>query len=104
MLFNGKRTRFGKMYMEAVRFFRLSHPKPTPHGIRRGSASWHFKIHGSYDRTVEHGRWASVKSARTYINEAAAEEAALASSEEGRLRIKDGAEICLPWLHKYFCS
>ena len=83
-------------------FFRLSHPKPTPHGIRRGGASWHLKIHGPYDRTVEHGRWASVKSARTYINEAAAEESAMASCENGKLRLKDGVELCRPLLRRFF--
>ena len=102
MLFNGKRARFAELYKDAVSFFRLSHPKPTPHGIRRGGASWHFKIHGSYDRTVEHGRWASVKSARTYINEAAAEESAMASCEKGKLRLKDGVELCRPLLRRSF--
>ena len=102
MFFNDKRIIFGKLYKDAVSCFRLSHPKPTPHGIRRGGASWHFKVHGSYDRIVEHGRWASVKSARTYINEAAAEESALSSCEKGRLRLKDGAELCRPLLRRSF--
>ena len=53
-------------------------------------------------RTIEHGRWASVKSARTYINEAAAEEAALASTEKGRLRLKDGVALCRPLLRRTF--
>ena len=41
-LFNGKPAEFYKLYKEAVAFFRVAHPKPTPHGIRRGGASWHF--------------------------------------------------------------
>jgi integrase len=101
-LFNCKRSRLAELYKNAVSFFRLSHPKPTPHGIRRGGASWHFGIHGSYDRTVEHGRWASVKSARIYINEAAAEESAMASCEKGKLRLKDGVDLRRPLLRRSF--
>ena len=102
MLFNGKRPHFTALYKAAVIFYSLSHPKPTPHGIRRGGASWHFGLYGLFDRTVEHGRWASVKSARVYINEAAAEEAALPSNVKGRLRLKDGEELALPLLEKAF--
>ena len=75
-------------------FFRLKHPKPTPQGIRRGGASWHFKLHGLYDRTVEHGRWSCVRSARIYINEAAAEESAEASCKLGLRRIEDAVALC----------
>ena len=77
-----------------LRSFRLSHPKPTPHGIRRGGASWHLQAHGSYDRTVEHGRWATVRSARIYINEAAAEQATIASSEMDQRRLEDAVKLC----------
>jgi len=35
-LFNGTSADFSALYKSAVAFFRLSHPKPTPHGIRRG--------------------------------------------------------------------
>ena len=41
-LFNRKPADFYKRYQEAVSFFCLAHPKATPHGIRRGGASWHF--------------------------------------------------------------
>ena len=34
-LFNGTSAEFSALYKSAVAFFRLSHPKPTPHGIRR---------------------------------------------------------------------
>ena len=73
-LFNGPAGRFYALYREAVQYLHLRHAKPTPHGIRRGGASWHFNLKGSFDATAEHGRWSSIKSARIYINEAAAEE------------------------------
>jgi integrase len=101
-LFNKKPSDFYKRYREAVAFFNLKHPKPTPHGIRRGGASWHFKLHGSFDRTVEHGRWASVGSARIYINEAAAEESALGSCVQSRRRIADAIHCCPGLLREAF--
>ena len=102
-LFNGTSAEFSALYKSAVAFFRLSHPKPTPHGIRRGGASWHFQVHGSYDGTVEHGRWATVRSARIYINEAAAEQATNASSELGQRRLEDAVKLCPSLLRKTFC-
>ena len=101
-LFNGKPKEFHQLYRDAVSFFRLAHPKPTPHGIRRGGASWHFKLHGSFDRTVEHGRWASVGSARVYINEAAAEEAAGGACDLGQRRIRDAVVMCPVLLKRFF--
>ena len=92
-LFNGSSTQFSSLYRDAVAFFRLSHPKPTPHGIRRGGASWHFNLHGQYDRTVEHGRWQTVKAARIYINEASAEEAAKSASSLGQSRLRDAVAL-----------
>ena len=97
-----KPSDFYNRYQEAVACFHLSHPKPTPHGIRRGGASWHFKLHGSFDRTVEHGRWSSVGSARIYINEAAAEAAAMGTSIKGRSRLNDAVKACPGLLRKAF--
>ena len=102
-LFNRKPADSYKRYQEAVPFFCLVHPKATPHGIRRGGgASWHFKLHGSFDRTVEHGRWASVGSARIYINEAAAEEAALGACDKGKRRVQDAMKSCSSLLRREF--
>ena len=100
--YSKKPSDFYNRYREAVTFFRLDHPKPTPHGMRRGGASWHFKLHGSFDRTVEHGRWSSVGSARIYINEAAAEAATMGSSAEGQSRLKDAVQACPELLRKAF--
>ena len=35
-LYRGTSSEFAEVYKSAVAFFRLSHPKPTPHGLRRG--------------------------------------------------------------------
>ena len=48
--------------------YRVEHRKPTPHGVRRGGATWHFGFYGSYDKIQDHGRWNQLKSARLYID------------------------------------
>ena len=59
LLFNKKRTRFAELYKEAVAFYRLPHPKPTPHGIRRGGRR------GTFSSTVcTTGRWSMVDGRR----------------------------------------
>ena len=40
-----------------------------PYSLRRGGATMHFGRHGSLDRLLIQGRWASSKTARIYINE-----------------------------------
>ena len=76
--------------LEAVQYLQLRHPKPAPHGIRRGGASWRFNVKGSFDATAEHGRWSAVKTARIYINEVAAEETIHLLPPIGQQRVKDG--------------
>ena len=41
------------------------------YSIRRGGATYNFRVTGSYDRTCERGRWGNVKTCRMYIDEAA---------------------------------
>ena len=60
-------------YKQSAAHFGLIDSRVTSHGLRRGGATWHFCTHGSYDCTASHGRWASIKSARTYIDRAVAE-------------------------------
>ena len=40
-----------------------------PYFIHRGGASWHFQTTGSLEQIVFKGRWASVATARTYVQE-----------------------------------
>ena len=77
----------------------LKHPNLTSHGIRRGGATWLFGKTQSYDLTQEHGRWASVKSAKAYINAATAEAGAASLPKWGEER-KLKAVQCLPHLLK----
>ena len=56
---------------QAASFFGVSDERLTPHGLRRGGATWFFSVHDSYDATTAHGRWAHVATCRIYIDQAA---------------------------------
>ena len=60
-LFNGTSADFSALYKSAVAFFRLSHPKPTPHGIRRGGPLGISAYTGSMTE-----RWGAVYSRRSF--------------------------------------
>ena len=56
--------------IEAASFYGVVHDRLTPHGRRRGGATWYFSIHHNYDITCSHGRWAHVPTCRMYIDQA----------------------------------
>ena len=62
-----------------------------PYALRRGGASWHFQTTGSLEQTVFKGRWASVATARSYIQEG------LALLAQTRLSEKANSE-CAAWI------
>ena len=64
---------FTREYKELGSFLGVRSDAFTPHGLRRGGATWHFGLFFSYDRTQEHGRWSHQRTARQYIDEAMAE-------------------------------
>ena len=81
---------------DAARHFGLVSRRVTSHGLRRGGATWHFSLYGSYDRTAGHGRWRSVPSARKYIDQAVSELHESGLPVWGKERLAD----CLPlWDH-----
>ena len=41
----------------------------TPYGVRRGGATWYFLETASLDATLARGRWATSKTARSYIDD-----------------------------------
>ena len=57
------------------------------YSLRRGGATTHFRIHNSFDSTVERGRWASLSTARQYLEDAAAQTATLAVPEGQRAQL-----------------
>ena len=68
-LFDGNYRDFNFTLQDAAAFFGLSHLNLTPHGLRRGSATWHCALYQSYDRTQQHGRWQQTMTAKIYIDE-----------------------------------
>ena len=58
-----------------ARNLRLGFPKRKykPYSMRRGGATLLLKLTQSYDHVTQRGRWAHVRTARIYINEAQAE-------------------------------
>jgi integrase len=73
LIFSQSYRSFAASLIYYVKCFGLSHPNLTPHGLRRGGATWHFCKFQSYDKTQEHGRWAQARTARIYIDEAMTE-------------------------------
>jgi integrase len=51
-------------------------PRYTPHSLRHGGASHDYLLHGDVYRIMLHGRWASEKSVKRYIQTSAARLAA----------------------------
>jgi integrase len=96
-LFNGSYREFCSRLQDASAFFGLAHPNLTPHGLRRGGATWHFSLFFNYDRTQQHGRWKQQQTAKGYIDEAMAElgQASLPAAGKARLH---RAEALLPEL------
>ena len=82
----------------AARKFHLQHPRLTPYGLRRGGATHHFLEQESYDRTAELGRWAQVKTARLYIEGAAAELGEWSIDSKGTALMTELHEVLKHWV------
>ena len=77
--------------------FGLVHPNLTPCCLGRGGATWHFSTYHSYDATQAAGRWASLKPARGYIDQAMMDQAGSGLPGGGKARLRKAAS-CLPSL------
>ena len=104
-LFNEPRHSFFKFYREGIEYFNVAHSKPTPHGIRRGGATWHFGLYGLYDKTQEHGRWAQLRTARLYIDQATTATSEANLQEPGASHLADAQTLFFKILRRTFdCS
>ena len=65
-----------------ARIIGLEHDRLSAYSLRRGGAAEHFARGGSYDKACEAGRWAQLKTARTYIDGALTDLAASHISED----------------------
>jgi integrase len=64
---------FRRMFNQCLVVLELKGMNYTPYSLRRGGATWHFRIFGRMDATMVRGRWSAARSARIYINDGVAE-------------------------------
>ena len=74
-------------------FFKLDQFNFQFYSLRRGGASWDFRLHGSMERTLLNGRWESVSTARVYVNDALASSVLVKMTEESRLLLTQVAVL-----------
>ena len=77
-----------KIIKEYASFFGVSHPHVTPHSLRRGGATWHFKRCQNVDVVQALGRWSQARTAKLYIDEALADTSEAELSVEGRQQLR----------------
>ena len=77
---------FQRVFAEIRSLLQLEGLKLTLYSWRRGGASWDFRSHGSMETTLLRGRWASVRTARLYVQDAVAEATTLGLTEAQRAR------------------
>ena len=61
-----------RLFRRAVAALGLADKKVTLYSFRRGGATADFFAHGSKEKTLLRGRWASARSARIYVQDAVA--------------------------------
>ena len=72
-ILSGSSRKFGDDLRWLARSVGFSHPLLLPYSLRRGGATWHFHEYGSLSLTTARGRWIHERTAKIYINGAAAE-------------------------------
>ena len=71
----------------------FSHSRLTPYSLRRGGATWHMHTFGSLSTTALLGRWRHEKTAKIYIDGAAAEWASWQLSDDARTMLAKGRKV-----------
>ena len=66
----------------------FEHKRFTPYSFRRGGATWHFHKYGSLHLTCIAGRWKHERTAKIYINGAAAEWMSWQVPSEGKQMLR----------------
>lgn len=78
---------FRLLFRSLLRVFDLSDLGLSPYSLRRGGATWDFLRHGSMEKALLRGWWASTPAARVYLQDAAASvvDLQLTEQQEGLL-------------------
>ena len=93
-VYEGNTRHLGEDLRWAARKFGLEHARLTPYAFRRGGATHYFLQCGSLDRTAELGRWQDVKTARLYIEGAAAELGDWGIEAKGQEYVERLGQVC----------
>jgi integrase len=101
-IFGGSYAENSAALVDLCGCFGLSHPNLTPHGFRRGGATWHFSINGSYDLTQQHGRWQDAKTAKAYIDEAMSVTGVASLPPSGVSRLAKANRVLPSLLRRHF--
>ena len=72
MLMDLTQPAFRQLFTRAVRFFDLVELRILPYSLRRGGATWDFRVYGKMSRTLDRGRWQQERTARLYVQDALA--------------------------------
>ena len=94
-MLNMRPERFRKLFNHLKLFFGVTEHLQL-YSLRRGGATWDFLAHGSMERTLLRGRWASSSTARIYLQDAVAAVSLLSLTPEQLARLKH----CASYLHK----
>ena len=71
-LLAGSAGGFRRWFEDACCRLGVAHCGFRPYSLRRGGATHHWEVGGNLAKTIERGRWSSVKTARIYLVEASA--------------------------------
>ena len=90
-------TRHSRYFGEDLRWLGslvgFTHKRFTPYSLRRGGATWHAHKFGSLQHTCLLGRWQSEKTAKIYINGAAAEWASWKINRDNRRLLRRATKV-----------
>ncbi len=90
---------FRNKFAQGLRALHIEEWEFKPYSLRRGGATAHFLENGTLSSTTVRGRWGNARTARVYINEAAAVMASISNSVTRNKSVKDFEKY-----FKYFIS
>ena len=86
-------SQFALTYRSLAADYGYSHPRLTPHGLRRGGSTWFFRRLRSIDILVAKGRWSSRKIAQMYVDQSMLDMTSLAMSKPSTEAITMAARL-----------
>ena len=110
-------TKFRETLYSLSAFFKIEHLGLKGYSIRRGGATFEFRLHGLMEKTLIRGRWASTAVARLYITDSVAQLSQLKITTESRRLLekfstvftveydslgKRGKKARRAWIHDHF--